>query len=909
MSLGVKSLWRARSRCLVTAGLPLVSRLPRPSASGVPRPFGLITTLRFESTLSTTAPSPADTDSNPALPLVEPSVTLSPSLQRRRFYPGAAPPSKTPTKDASDEPKIPRNRMYKDAFRISKDEFRKRLAQNTFKPFVTPMRKYPTTNGTKASRLEHQRDVKTQMGHDVIWGHFDKAVPLWQHCFHLMKRMTPQWSDKQSMSAVRIVLPKSLDIEVNNQNLEYVDSATGVLQKLRAAVDKNPSAIILRGKSAVLAKAADEIIQFCNETKVYELGEVESADYKTKQLWPAIEGAANGGAALPEGKTENIWVHREYQSHFITTRYEDIPRPEVWTRDNFETFVTSLVYGRIPSHMAIPLYGTDEAHGRHIDTDGIRIDLIAQAFNDETARPFITAPVLKMAISLMAFKAGHRAEANRLIQLAEELGVPMDTDIFNVMLAGYVENSDVSFFYRFLSRMESRFFHPDIRTWLLFLQLSKGDDERRQIIVAMYDLGMFNHNATRRGIAQVMASHDSYTALKAGKSLSAFLKDQEERYGKDWCTAETTNSIIIELLRFHRKEASHIDDCKTLVNREIEAGRKIELSTIKTCLAQAVDIQNWPFALYALSLLEEAGYEADQAVYTSLVALSIKAHSMHALTTIYLYGTLNRLLKKEARQNISRVLLQTIPDPFWRRFPPNILPWSMAKDLKATKIRSPKSIMSAMDRTILSRWGDFTAHKTLSSAIRLALSHHDQPFHQQIKSGKIVGIRCLSIKLRRIDGQPGAVLVKPDAHFEPETMIENWQGSGGEEFAQVEEKGEDSATEQKIRHKIANQLEFEFDIDTQKEVEDKAGDVLIVPDKNGAALDETETSVGAKATPSTERPVEQRYMKKGIPTILQYKKQPNRGTTRKAEAKRAPSTTTEAVVQDEMTEESEPKLW
>ncbi|KAF5026317.1 hypothetical protein F66182_1581 [Fusarium sp. NRRL 66182] len=735
----------------------------------VPNPYQ--TNLRFESTatqLRTTDPNTPPETALVTLP-EKPRTDIEISDYRNELQPEQV----TANLDISES----RNRIFKDAFRI--DALRvaaDKAAMKVYKPVIGKPLEYPNAAATEASIKEHRRDARRQAGIGVVWGHFNKTVPQWMECFRLMKRMTPQWSERANMSAVRIVLPKSWDIEVNNKNLEYVDSATGVLQKLRAAVDRNPSAIVLRGRSQTLVKVADEIVRYCEEAEIYELGEVATTDYRTRQLWPAIENAPNEGASLPDSDDNNIWVHKEYQPHLITVPYEKIPRPEAWTQDNFEHYIATLCYGRIPSHLAIPFYGERRINGRNIDTDGIRIKLIVDAFEDPAARPFITVPVLKMAISMMTFRGGHRASANRLMQLSEEWGTPMDTDIYNIMLEGYAHKRDIGFFYGFLRRMQARYYHPNIRTWLLFLQLIRGEDERRQVIVAMYELGMFNHAATRRGIADVMASLDAYSAFKAGRPLKGFISDQNERYGEGWLAVDGLNCIITELLRFHRSEDPRIEDCKALIKIHTNPGNQIEVKTINIFLRHAALTRDWDIALWAMSLFETAGCQPDQETYTALMSLSIRTRSPHALGTVYFYGVLHRKLKKYSRQMLSKVLLRTHNDPFWRDFrhQPGIFPRQAIPELHYNKIPRFWAVMSRVERVILDKWAGYVPVKSLERSLELAYRANDLPMHHQIRAGKPIQVHDLVIKLRRLDSKDGNVNVRLKGRFDPGKMIKNW---------------------------------------------------------------------------------------------------------------------------------------
>lgn len=645
-------------------------------------------------------------------------------------------------------------------------------------------RNYPTSSGTYDSKLEHLTDVRRQVGHAIVWNQFYKKPPTWRDSLSQLNRTTPKESERPEMSAVRIVLPTSWSVEVKNLNLEYVDSVTGVLQRLRASPDKGPSSIILRGKSTILSKAVNDIIKHCDQAKVYELGSVAASDYKTKQLWPTIETGPDDGAATLEGNNESIWLHKEPKQFDITQPYEKILRPEEWTQENFTAYITTLCYSRVPSHLAIKFYGERKRNGRYIDTEGVRIGLITSAFENPQAQQFITAPLLKMALSLMAFKGGHRAEANKIFLLGEKLGVPMDTDTYNIMLEGYVAKRDPAFFYGFLRKMEANCFYPNITTWLLFLRLVRGVAERKQIIVAMYELGMLQHAATRRGIANIMASADAYRAFKAGKTLDQFLADQKVRYGKDWLSAGAVNGIMTELLRFDRAQDPRIDDCKRLIEIQTQAGLPIELTTINLILRQASKRAKWKTALWAVSLFKEARREPNADSYTFLIKLAIKAKSPHSLGTIYFYGVLNRKLKMAARTKLSRVLLRLHEDAFWHNweFQPNIFPKDVIPDLLNNKVSNPRLVMSRIERAILDMWEGYTTTQPFAYSLNLAYLCNDLDLHRHIRERKANGeseqqpflAQQHAIKLRRLDGTGGQVIVRLTGRFNPKSMLEGW---------------------------------------------------------------------------------------------------------------------------------------
>ncbi|KAI5467156.1 hypothetical protein BGZ63DRAFT_498569 [Mariannaea sp. PMI_226] len=672
-------------------------------------------------------------------------------------------------------------------------------------PVTGKPRKYPTDFGTNATFQEHQQDVIRQVGHAIIWNQFYKKPANWKDSLELLRRTTPKESERPEMSAVRIVLPKTLTVGVMNSKLAYVDSVTGVLQRLRASPDKDPSSIILRGKNVTLSKAIEDIVRYCKEAQVYELGNVSASDYKTKQLWPAIEVEPSNGSSSTEDHKESIWLHKEYEPFNIERPYEETPKPQKWTRENFETYIATLCYGRVPAHLAIKLYGERRENGRYIDTEGIRISLIVSAFEDPEAQQFITAPVLKMALSLMASKGGHQARANKLFRLGEKLGIPVDTDTFNIMLQGYVDKRDPAFFYSFLRKMEASYFQPNVTTWLLFLRLIKGESERKQIVVAMYELGMLQYAATRRGIADIMAPVDAYAALRAGKTLDGFLADQKERYGKDWLSTGAINGIITELLRFHRDEDPRVEDCKRLIDIQAEAGLQLDIDTINIFLRHAAARRDWKTALWTMSLFKQAQCEPDADSYASLIALAIKTRAPHALGTIYFYGVLNRKLKKASRELLSQILLRIHPDEFWQtpECQPNIFPNDVVSDIQNNKIARPRQVMSHIERAILDKWDGFGPVKPLAYALTVAYQTNDMAFHRHNRNAssnedaaqKRFQMQEIAIKIRRLDGVPGTTHVRLTRRFEPSLMLQEQAQKMDEPVVQEPSREEETSSD------------------------------------------------------------------------------------------------------------------
>lgn len=779
MSLGIKSIWRTGFRrigapgalCLRTSGL-------RSRASSL---------QPFSTDPSEQAASP---ESRPLPPLHESPTPLTDSESESQLQVQA---QLIQTNHA-------RNQLLRDAFRANTPNTKDAVERKLSSPYVPTARDYPSSRAAQISKAQSHKVARVQVGFDTIWKHFGSHVPEWTETFSLLKRMTPKRSEIPKMAAVRVVLPESWDMAIGNKRVEFVDATTGLATKLRVSADhQNPSAIVLRGESSVLAKAADELIASCPEVEIFRLGEVATFDYKAKRLWPAIDDAADGGLALPIGRRDNIWLHRELQTFWIDKPYEQTPRPKWWTKQSFETYISALVCGRLRPHLAMEFYKQPRKDGKLVDTDGIRIGLILSAFEDPSAREFISPSVLKMAIAFMAQKGGHRASADRLFTLAEDWGLPMDTEIFNVMLEGYVAKRDVAFFHKFLHKMETRYFYPNARTWLLFLKLVQRDDERRQIIAAMYEIGLFEDPATRRGIAEVMASYDAYAAFKAGKKLDMFMSDQSMRYGEDWFTVGSLNQILNEFFRFHDSSKDGFSDFKPLLEKQPEDGRKVDITTVNTVLKHCSDEGDWTTALWMLAQMPLHGWEPNRRTYQLLISLAIREQTPSALGVIFLYGVLDRKLRKQAREAMQPVLLKQLPGPMWSNHPVRIFSSKMARSLQHNKISRPNVAVAGAEWAILKTCDGYKPVKPLSAALDTVYRTVDRPLKYHLfgqgrdpEGESIIQSHDYAVKLRDPSGKKPGMMVHLDSGFDPQTMVrdQQQQSAASHEVSPLPREGE-----------------------------------------------------------------------------------------------------------------------
>ena len=236
MLLGISSPGRARSRLV-----------------------DLTRSLRFPRHVSSHQPSSA-----PLLPYsTRPKSSIASDHSQDSRIPMLlrAPRPSTRLPDNGDN-KYTRNLMSRDAFwdarAAAPDDPRMKAALAS--PFVPAALEYPSSVATKRSRQKAQKAARVIMALDTIWAehlhsrHFLTSRLGWETIFSDLKAMTPRGSEDRKISALRVRLPETWDLDLKNKTINFVESSTGVVAKLRTSpYYKGSSVIVLRGWSETLA--------------------------------------------------------------------------------------------------------------------------------------------------------------------------------------------------------------------------------------------------------------------------------------------------------------------------------------------------------------------------------------------------------------------------------------------------------------------------------------------------------------------------------------------------------------------------------------------------------------------------------------------------------------------------------
>ncbi|PFH55802.1 hypothetical protein XA68_17585 [Ophiocordyceps unilateralis] len=691
-----------------------------------------------------------------------------------------------------------RNSRIRSAFSLTSPNIRAAVLRTMYKwPYVAEPRRYPAP---RTNRRQRAKTARVQVGYKLVaLQGLGFRAPDWRKTLELLEKLTPRRADMPLMSALRIVLPTKVDdlhLPAPPGKINVLDSTTLLVNRLIAVVEKHkrPSntvveredntTVVIRGRRDVLAQAADDLIAVCKEVRIFQLGHVSAVDYETRCLWPLPDDddhhhhhQTDESVSLYT-QSHRIWVHQEPpQTVWIDCRYEDIPKPASWTADSLDSYMTTLVRSRLRSHLVMSLYRRPGKAGKLIDVEAFKVRLILQTLEKPAVRGLISPRVLKTVLAYMIHRGGHAAEANRLFHLAQRWGVPVDTDLFNIMMHAYVVRHDVARFHGLLHQMTGYYQSPDITTWLLFLRLLQRGEEQQLVMSSMFNLGLFDAPAARRCVAAITADRDTYLALRAGQGLYDFLTAQAARHGPDWLSTPALNAILTEAFHFRRSDWR--TDLLKLLDGETSplASLPLDITTFNLLLAQCAKRRDWVATLRVLARMHRHGCHPDERTYQTLVPLAQKSRAPFAIGLLFFYAVLDRNLRRSARKTMLYIFTGRHQDPFWSAYRPRIFSKPMARSVKESPVVHANSAVAAAEWAILDRCHGYRPDQPLHEALAVTWRTMDIPLHRIYNGGSPPHrpLRYFTVRMRDPAGVRPKMMVHLDAWFDYKHMVRGYQ--------------------------------------------------------------------------------------------------------------------------------------
>ncbi|KAK4164800.1 hypothetical protein QBC43DRAFT_316818 [Cladorrhinum sp. PSN259] len=323
--------------------------------------------------------------------------------------------------------------------------------------------------------------------------------------------------------------------------------------------EANSTCLWLSGRSTELDKALKEILAVTKQMTVIRLSDTgdEEAVLKDAQQ-QGIE------RARPDEETHEFegWRHSrggraamqfapadliKLRTKKVLDSLSGMQRPRVWTKQNFLDWVIHLTSSKADKNFQRLVYepGRRGAHHPRILTE------LREVFFDPISSRKASNPALKVALKhLASHGVSHVNLCHELFDRAKELGIKMDTKIWNILLETSVKSKDMLGFKSRLKRMVAAGFVPSLSTWLLFLRMVEAEEVKRYVIQGIHLKGYLASPWAVQRVSNEMADTDAYRAGRLGLTWEEHLQGLKDLYGPEWYfPVSSANKTISQYVR------------------------------------------------------------------------------------------------------------------------------------------------------------------------------------------------------------------------------------------------------------------------------------------------------------------------------------------------------------------------
>lgn len=415
---------------------------------------------------------------------------------------------------------------------------------------LVPRAKKVTSNSRQQRRVDQSRHraITRQVYHESVRTERGVDPVDWRQVLQLMIKATPEESLEWVEDGIEIEFTEHMF----KQRVEDVsDTALSAIRKRHGVVIKvSPKApvIVLSGTRPAINRATEEFKNVARKITVTKLylpidmatGEdiVEKFDMSDDFVIPPLsieEGAPRRKQALNQ--------------HVF-----NLSIPHEWTPETLRAYVLSLVDSYTEAHLHSTLYPANNGGVAHQRAVIIRVLRLIRKLSPKVG---VSRSVLKLALSYMTRKGDIYLEHVRyLFVMMERRGVPMDVDVFNILLEAPVKLRDLRKFKQTIYMMTKRGLTPNLDTWILFLRMFESVEIRQYILQAMNAKHMLGAPRAIQRVGEEMAPFDAEHAAIHGTSLNDFLSEQRNRYGPHWLTRIAGNKVLHVLGQYSRLQDS-----------------------------------------------------------------------------------------------------------------------------------------------------------------------------------------------------------------------------------------------------------------------------------------------------------------------------------------------------------------
>ncbi|ROT41747.1 hypothetical protein SODALDRAFT_263159, partial [Sodiomyces alkalinus F11] len=505
------------------------------------------------------------------------------------------------------------------------------------RPAVT----YPSKRETMHSQYRHLGSQYRQKRLDSYRTITGSPPSDWRKILHTLKHETgrPTWKTP-SHSKTLLVTDEVADKLLYDVGRTIWD--VGEKTECHIAMWKPPAGalapsrystvVVLSGSDRAIHFAGAEIAATTSRTESYVVPPPEAAAHTSVSGSLAVPSSPaaeqpSGGLGGPIWSSDKTFQRPGRVPHFtIYDRYEDYPQPRQWTPRALLAYIEALTRVKMPRDTAVALYGSVWNAEKAV------LRLIKDVFYSEEAQSSLSTRALKTALRfIQPFGMIYRPSTRELLKRAEDVGLPLDAEVFNILQEGNVKVRDLRNFGVVLDRMLAARFHPNLRTWDLFLRIIEDTAAHQQIIGEMERCNLLNDPRATRVVATQLVLRDLARARGDWKGVRAFLADQDTRYGRGWMTKTAMHTLLNELGRLGK-----FASCLELIDEVVsQTAIKPNITTLNIILNHARVQREPAVAVAALYRFHKLGVPLDESSYTRLFGLAVQLRKPNAMGLIW----------------------------------------------------------------------------------------------------------------------------------------------------------------------------------------------------------------------------------------------------------------------------------
>ncbi|KAI1431276.1 hypothetical protein GGR50DRAFT_680239 [Xylaria sp. CBS 124048] len=422
----------------------------------------------------------------------------------------------------------------------------------------------PNRHAARRSLRKYRRSARRQAIHEHSRNTLGKPLNDWRTVLDFMIRHTPKYG---RILDFRVVIGRITAAQARS-TLSDLDTNLGVLQqrhkcqiRVEPWLPNSPLVLHFSGPNLSVRESLLDLVQFIGKVSAIRIHDPELA---AMPVWaaearkkPAKEGSPairilSDGEYAPEDEVINVYSQTDLdflrmierpkqQLYRLTTRADEIPPPETWTKSSFEEYVRKLVLGRIPTGLHKHLYPESE----ELDHQTAVTIILKHLFTSDELRGVVSVAALRIALRYIQAKGSvFRPVARALIRRAERYHMSMDADVFHDFLIGASRIGDLQSFSSVLKAMHSKGHYVRAEAWSAFLIMIQDFRIKTYIIKRMKLRGL--HRLTP--VLAEVGRQNVIISLTEDKDLAMniqdFLTTQDLRYGPKWLNTITLNQML-----------------------------------------------------------------------------------------------------------------------------------------------------------------------------------------------------------------------------------------------------------------------------------------------------------------------------------------------------------------------------